>query len=59
MTPITSISSIANSREWHDRAWWHRQSQIDGTNWTSLGLQAARIYWRLGLTSSLAWSASS
>jgi len=38
--------------------WWREQSRIDGTDWKTLGTQAARVLWQLGFASSLAWGSS-
>ena len=45
--------STANAREW-----WAVESRRVGTDWESLGRATARVMWRLGLTSSLAWVSS-
>jgi hypothetical protein len=48
-----ALPSTENAREY-----WRQRSVIDGTDWTTLGTQAARALWRLGLTSSIAWRSS-
>jgi hypothetical protein len=45
--------STADAREY-----WRHQSIIDGTDWASLGRDTARAFWRIGFTSSSAWSSS-
>jgi len=45
--------STANASEW-----WAVESRRVGTDWKTLGTQAARVLWRLQFTSSLAWSST-
>jgi hypothetical protein len=40
------------------RLWWAAESRRCGSDWQSLGILVARVYWRLGLASSLAWVTS-
>ena len=49
----STTSSTANAREW-----WRVESRRCGTDWDTLGRAAARVMWRLGLTSSLCWGSS-
>jgi len=51
---IITFPSTESAREY-----WRQRSIIDGTDWPSLGLFAARVFWRLQLTSSLCWEVSS
>jgi len=50
---IITLPSTENAREY-----WRQRSIIDGTDWKTLGTQAARVLWRLQFTSSLAWVSS-
>jgi len=53
---INPLSTGTDPDGW--RRWWAAQSKIDGIDWTSLGVQAARVFWRIQLTSSVCWCSS-
>ena len=53
---VIPLSTGTCPAEW--REYWRERSIREHTDWQSVGLLAARIYWRLGLTSSLAWRSS-
>jgi hypothetical protein len=40
------------------RRWWHRQSQIDGTDWRSLAAANVAVVRHLLMTSSSVWTSS-
>jgi hypothetical protein len=50
---IVTFPSTTNAREY-----WRVESRHCGTDWDTLGRAAARVFWRLQLTSSLAWSST-
>jgi hypothetical protein len=54
---VIALSTGSDPEGW--RLWWAHETKREGTDWASLGRAAARVYWRLGLTSSLAWVSSS
>jgi hypothetical protein len=52
LLPLSGNTSAPSSTS--PREYWRQQSIIDHTDWKSLGTQAARVFWRLQLASSLA-----
>jgi hypothetical protein len=50
---IVTLPSTENAR-----LWWQAESRRVGTDWDTLGRAAARVFWRLELTSSHCWGSS-